>query len=238
MNILLLKFQIKKGELSYIMKVSELKRQAKLSLKGKWGLAVLLTLIVFLISTFLPLVVEIILSGGFTQWLFQDETPFWATTFSTLLTIALLPLTVAVYWFFLTLVRNENPNIYKVFSIYKDGKNTLKLIFASILQGILIFLWTLLLIIPGIIKSMSYSQMFFLLRDFPELTTLEAISESKKRMKGLKWKYFLMHLSFIGWGILCLFSLGIGFLWLIPYIGTTMATFYNELIAPQENNSK
>jgi len=220
------------------MKVSELKRQAKLSLKGKWGLAVLLTLIVFLISTFLPLVVEIILSGGFTQWLFQDETPFWATTFSTLLTIALLPLTVAVYWFFLTLVRNENPNIYKVFSIYKDGKNTLKLIFASILQGILIFLWTLLLIIPGIIKSMSYSQMFFLLRDFPELTTLEAISESKKRMKGLKWKYFLMHLSFIGWGILCLFSLGIGFLWLIPYIGTTMAIFYNELIASQENNSK
>jgi len=220
------------------MKVSELKRQAKLSLKGKWGLAVLLTLIVFLISTFLPLVVEIILSGGFIQWFYQDETPFVASTFSTLLTIALLPLTVAVYWFFLTLVRNENPNIYKVFSIYKDGKNTLKLIFASILQGILIFLWTLLLIIPGIIKSMSYSQMFFLLRDFPELTTLEAISESIKRMKGLKWKYFLMHLSFIGWGILCLFSIGIGFLWLIPYIGTTMAIFYNELIAPQENNSK
>lgn len=220
------------------MKVSELKRQAKLSLKGKWGLAVLLTLIVFLISTFLPLVVEIILSGGFIQWFYQDETPFVASTFSTLLTIALLPLTVAVYWFFLTLVRNENPNIYKVFSIYKDGKNTLKLIFASILQGILIFLWTLLLIIPGIIKSMSYSQMFFLLRDFPELTTLEAISESKKRMKGLKWKYFLMHLSFIGWGILCLFSIGIGFLWLIPYIGTTMAIFYNELIASQENNSK
>ena len=191
-----------------------------------------------MISTFLPLVVEIILSGGFIQWFYQDETPFVASTFSTLLTIALLPLTVAVYWFFLTLVRNENPNIYKVFSIYKDGKNTLKLIFASILQGILIFLWTLLLIIPGIIKSMSYSQMFFLLRDFPELTTLEAISESKKRMKGLKWKYFLMHLSFIGWGILCLFSIGIGFLWLIPYIGTTMAIFYNELIASQENNSK
>lgn len=220
------------------MKISELKRQAKLSLKGKWGLAVLLTVIVFLISTVLPLVVEIILSGGFTQWLYQDETPFGASIFSTLLVIALVPLTVAVYWFYLTLVRTENPTIYKVFSIYKDGKNTLKLIFASILQGVLIFLWTLLLIIPGIIKSMSYSQMFFLLRDFPELTTLEAISESKKRMKGLKWKYFLMHLSFIGWGILCLFSIGIGFLWLVPYIGTTMAIFYNELIASQENNNK
>lgn len=220
------------------MKISELKRQAKLSLKGKWGLAVLLTLIVFFISTVLPFVVEVILSGGFTQWLYQDETPFGASIFSTLLVIALLPLTVAVYWFYLNLVRTDNPSIYKVFSIYKDGKNTLKLIYASILQGVLIILWTLLLIIPGIIKSMSYSQMFFLLRDFPELTTLGAISESKKRMKGLKWKYFLMHLSFIGWGILCLFSIGIGFLWLVPYIGTTMAIFYNELIASQENNSK
>jgi uncharacterized membrane protein len=220
------------------MKISELKRQARLSLRGKWGLAVLLTLIVFLINIILPLIVEIIISGGFTQWLFQDETPLGASIFSTLLYIVLLPLTIAVYWFYLTLVRKENPDLYKVFSIYKDGKNTLKLIYASILQGIFLFLWTLLFIIPGIIKSMSYSQMFFLLRDFPKLTVLEAISESKKRMKGLKWKYFLMNLSFIGWGILCLFSLGIGFFWLIPYIGATTAIFYNELIASQENSSK
>ncbi|MFD6442849.1 DUF975 family protein, partial [Peribacillus sp. NPDC060186] len=57
-----------------------------------------------------------------------------------------------------------------------------------------------------------------------------------KRMKGLKWKYFLMHLSFIGWGILCLFTLGIGLLWLAPYAGTTMAAFYNELIVPQDDS--
>ncbi|WP_394188486.1 DUF975 family protein [Paenisporosarcina quisquiliarum] len=220
------------------MKISELKRQARLSLRGKWGLAIILTLIVFLINIILPLIVEIIISGGFTQWLFQDKTPLGASIFNTLLYIVLLPLTIAVYWFYLTLVRKENPALYKVFSIYKDGKNTLKLIYASILQGVLLLLWTLLLIIPGLIKSMSYSQMFFLLRDFPELTVLEAISESKKRMRGLKWKYFLMNLSFIGWGILCLFSLGIGFLWLVPYIGTTMAIFYNELIASQENSSK
>jgi uncharacterized membrane protein len=73
------------------------------------------------------------------------------------------------------------------------------------------------------------------LKDHPEYTVLEAITESRKRMKGLKWKYFLMHLSFIGWGILCMFTLGIGLLWLIPYAGTTMAAFYNELIVPQED---
>jgi uncharacterized membrane protein len=132
------------------------------------------------------------------------------------------------------LTRKGIPNIPEVFSIYKEVKKSLKLIDASILQVIFIFLWSLLLIIPGFIKSISYSQMFFLLRDHLEYTVLEAISESKKRMKGLKWKYFLMNLSFIGWVILCMFTVGIGLLWLIPYIGPTAAAFNNELIVMQE----
>jgi uncharacterized membrane protein len=56
-------------------------------------------------------------------------------------------------------------------------------------------------------------------------------------MDGFKWKYFLLELSFIGWGILCLFTLGIGFLWLVPYIATAKATFYNQLITSQNSDT-
>ncbi|MDV7767035.1 DUF975 family protein [Peribacillus sp. CSMR9] len=217
------------------MRISELKRKALHSLGGKWGVAVSLMLLLFLINFILPLIVEVIGSGGFSQWFMQEETPVWSNIFSTLLSIALIPVTISTTWFYLKLVREGNPDIPEVFAIYKDGKTSFKLIGASILQAILIFLWSLLLIIPGIIKSIAYSQVFFLLKDHPEYTVLEAITESKKRMKGLKWKYFLMHLSFIGWGILCMFTMTIGFLWLFPYIGTTLAAFYNELIVPQED---
>ncbi|MFB7642561.1 DUF975 family protein [Peribacillus butanolivorans] len=218
------------------MRISELKREALLSLKGKWGVAVSLMLLLFLINVILPMIVEVIGSGGFTQWFVQEETPVWSDIFGTVLSIALIPLTIATTWFYLNIVRKGNPDIPEVFAIYKEGKTSFKIIGASILQGIFIFLWSLLFIIPGIIKSLSYSQLFFLLKDHPQLTVLEAFSESKKRMKGLKWKYFLMHLSFIGWGILCIFTLGIGFLWLAPYAGTTMAAFYNELIVPQDDS--
>ncbi|MFE4893399.1 DUF975 family protein [Peribacillus butanolivorans] len=218
------------------MRISELKREALLSLKGKWGVAVSLMLLLFLINVILPIIVEVIGSGGFTQWFAQEETPVWSDIFGTVLSIALIPLTIATTWFYLNIVRKGNPDIPEVFAIYKEGKTSFKIIGASILQGIFIFLWSLLFIIPGIIKSLSYSQLFFLLKDHPQLTVLEAFSESKKRMKGLKWKYFLMHLSFIGWGILCIFTLGIGLLWLVPYAGTTMAAFYNELIVPQDDS--
>ncbi|MFE4241619.1 DUF975 family protein [Peribacillus butanolivorans] len=218
------------------MRISELKREALLSLKGKWGVAISLMLLLFLINVIFPIIVEVIGSGGFTQWFAQEETPIWSDIFGTVLSIALIPLTIATTWFYLNIVRDGNPGIPEVFAIYKDGKTSFKIIGASILQGIFIFLWSLLFIIPGIIKSLSYSQLFFLLKDHPQLTVLEAFSESKKRMKGLKWKYFLMHLSFIGWGILCIFTLGIGLLWLAPYAGTTMAAFYNELIVSQDDS--
>ncbi|HHW39217.1 MAG TPA: DUF975 family protein [Bacillales bacterium] len=221
------------------MKISEVKRQSKLSLKGNWGVAVLLTFIMFLLNFMLPFSIEMLISGGssgVTVELNQAETPIATDVVSIIISIALIPLSVSVYWFYLSLVRKNNPQISHVFSIYKDGKTAFKVIGTSILQGIFIFLWSLLLIIPGIIKSLAYSQTFFILRDHPEYTVLKAITESRKMMNGYKWKYFLLGLSFIGWGILCLFTLGIGFLWLVPYVSTSMATFYNQIIYSQDEN--
>ena len=215
------------------MKISELKREARLSLKGNWGTALALSLIMFLVSIVIPTTLEIMLSGGWAEWSNQEVTPIWASAMDMLISILIIPFSIGIYWFYLDLVRMESTSFEKTFSIYKDGKMFAKVIIVSIVQGIFVFLWSLLLLIPGIIKALAYSQVFFLLKDHPHLTTLEAITESRRRMNGLKWKYFLMCLSFIGWGILCLFTIGIGFLWLVPYIGTTMAAFYNEWIAYQ-----
>lgn len=220
------------------LRISEIKRSAKKSLKGNWGLVVLLTFILFLINAVLPTILEIVMSGGFSGWV--NNEPTGASGVNTAITVALIPITFSVYWFYLSLTRKENLSITQIFSIYKNGKQLLKVYGTTLLQAIYVILWSLLLIIPGIIKSLSYSQTYFLLRDHPEYTVIQAITESKNRMKGYKWKYFLLNLSFIGWGILSVISLGIGFLWLVPYTTTSLATFYNEFIYPQgmETESK
>ena len=176
---------------------------------------------------------EIILSGGPSVWFNQEETTVTADIFNILISVLLIPFSVAFYWFFLSISRSETPKLSVLFTIYADWKTSLKLIGTSIVVSIFVFLWTLLLIIPGIIKSISYSQTFFVLKDHPEYSITEAITESKKIMQGYKWKYFLLNLSFIGWGILSLFTLGIGLLWLTPYITTSLASFYNQRIEAQ-----
>ncbi len=101
----------------------------------------------------------------------------------------------------------------------------------AIAQIVLIILWSFLFVIPGIIKGISYSQAFYLLKDHPEYTIFEALAESRRRMHGYKWRYFMLNLSFIGWGIVVSFTLGIGSLWLSPYLFTTQGVFYDKYIA-------
>lgn len=209
--------------------ISNIKSKALVALKGQWGMAVLLTFIVFLINTIVPSIF-----GGGPNWREPEDVPTAVDLLNTLISIALIPLSTAVLWFYLALARYEGPQISDVFTIFKDANRYFKLIGAALLVGIFVFLWSLLLLIPGIIKALSYSQTFLLLKDHPEYTVLEAITESRKRMKGYKWKYFLLNLSFIGWGILCIFTLGIGFLWLTPYLYTSTAIFYNEVIITQD----
>ena len=91
------------------------------------------------------------------------------------------------------------------------------------------FLWSLLLVIPGIIKSYSYSMSGFIMDENPEISAREAMEVSMEMMRGNKWRLFCLDLSFLGWGILCLFTLGIGLLWLEPYMNATMAAFYDEV---------
>ena len=90
-------------------------------------------------------------------------------------------------------------------------------------------LWSLLLIVPGIVKFYAYSMTPYILVDNPELSANEAINLSQKMMKGHKSDLFFLQLSFIGWIFLSIFTFGIGLLWVMPYMMTAQAAFYQDI---------
>ena len=136
----------------------------------------------------------------------------------------LSPLAYGYYVAFLGFKRtSEEIKIKSLFDGFKDYK---RVFLTTLLQNIYIILWTLLLIVPGIIKSISYSQTFFVLKDNPELKYNAAIERSMAMMEGHKMEYFCLTLSLIGWILLSILTLGIGLLWVTPYMTTAMAHFY------------
>ncbi len=184
-----------------------LMEKARASLKEQWGLAVGTVLVYYLVSVgvsvvpILGTVAGIIISG---------------------------PMTLGLAMFFLSIIRKEpKPELEQIFRGFNNIEAALP---AYLLQMIFIFLWSLLLFIPGIIAALSYSMTYFIIVDNPEIGALEAITKSKQMMDGNKGKLFCLGLRFIGWAILCLFTFGIGFLWLFPYIMTSYAHFYEDLL--------
>ncbi|MEF9894120.1 DUF975 family protein [Anaerorhabdus sp.] len=105
-----------------------------------------------------------------------------------------------------------------------------RIIVANLCMVIFITLWSFLLIIPGIIKIYSYSMTFYILAEDPTISPIDAITKSKEMMQGNKLDLFCMHLSFFGWFILCIITLGIALLYVGPYIGAAQANFYRTLV--------
>lgn len=99
----------------------------------------------------------------------------------------------------------------------------------NFLIGFFTSLWSLLFIIPGIIKALSYSMANYVLANHPEMTAREALNESKRITMGHKGELFVLGLSFLGWQILATFTLGILYIWLLPYIQATYANFYRSI---------
>lgn len=128
--------------------------------------------------------------------------------------------------FNLNLVNHNNPKIEDVFSQFHNfGKGFIM----NFLRSLYTLLWTFLFIIPGIIASYSYAMTPYILYENPDMTANEAIKASKELMRGNKWRLFCMEFSFIGWSILCVFTFGIGYLFLHPYTEAAGAAFYREI---------
>ena len=141
------------------------------------------------------------------------------------------PLTLGLYGYFLLKIKGERTQFENLFDGFKQFGSGIILF---LLDFIFLFLWSLLLIVPGIIKYFSYSMAFFILKDNPEIGAKEAITRSRKMMNGYKWKLFCLYFSFVGWCLLCVLTLCIGFLWLFPYMYISLANFYNDLKENQQ----
>ena len=128
--------------------------------------------------------------------------------------------------YFLKVSRNE-PVTYK--ELFSKTNLFWSYLGIALLTSLFIILWSFLFIIPGIIASISYSLIYYIKLDNPELSASEVISKSKEMMNGHKWDYFVLGLSFIGWSILGIFTFGVLYLWLFPYMQVTYANFYNSL---------
>ena len=97
-------------------------------------------------------------------------------------------------------------------------------------KSIWILLWSIFFIIPGLVKCYSYSQMEYLLLEYPELSVTKSMKISQIITRGHKADLFIQDLSFLGWGILSVLTCGIGYLWLLPYISLTRINAYHALI--------
>ena len=196
-------------------RISEYKSQALAALDGKWIFGALVTVIYIIVMGVPSSVssnVQLIAAGS-------------------IVTLLLLPLEYGYNILWLGVIRDEKVDYGTLFDGFKDYLRVLLTLF---LTGIYTFLWSLLLIVPGIVKAYSYCMTPYVLKDNPQLSYDAAIENSMCLMNGHKMKLFLLDLSFIGWGILCLLSLGIGFLFLSPYMECAHASFYEDLIKEGE----
>jgi uncharacterized membrane protein len=186
---------------------TELMQQARESLAGKWGQAIGVLVVYMLMM----IAIQIIpMAGAIISLLIGG------------------PMAIGLATFSLALARNEDANINQLF----EGFNKFGLALAAyFLMFVFIILWMLLLIIPGIIAAISYSMTFYIIADEESMDAMEAIDKSKAMMDGYKWKYFCLGLRFLGWALLCVLTLGIGFLWLMPYMQVTNAKFYEDVKA-------
>lgn len=209
------------------------KNEALSALRGNWANALVATIILVALALFFS-------SNDAINSYYQRIVinPFIGYSLSFISLFVLLPLAVG-YSNSMRVLLETGDNRLANNSFSLGFGNWLHVVWGMILSTIYIFLWTLLLIIPGIIKSYSYALTPYILVEHPEMSANEAIEESMRLMDGHKFDLFYLQLSFIGWAILSILSLGLGFFWLIPYQMTAQAAFYrdikNEAMPLQDN---
>ena len=211
---------------------SELRAQARERLEGQWGTFVLMTFLMLVIQTILQIPGYI----GSLLEILSPENVLASLSFSNIsniLSLLALPLSWGLTVSLLRNHREESVDLENLFDGFRGGRYT-RVFCALFLVRLFTFLWTLLLIIPGIMKAFSYALTPYIVMDEPELTARQAITRSCEIMQGRRWKLFCLYLSFIGWGILSILTFGIGFLWLAPYMNASIAAFYEDARAEYE----
>lgn len=194
----------------------EYKNRALASLEGNWGTAAIATLILFAITGCV---------GSVITMRFGSDSPT-DMGINGIWSLLCLPLEWGYTVWFLKLIRKEDIRYESLFDGYKDFVRTFLTYF---LYGIAVAIGTLLFIVPGIILAIGLMMSIYLIKDDKEISAMDALKKSWEMTKGHKMNLFMLGLSFIGWFILCILTLGIGFLFLVPYIDTAFAYYYEDL---------
>ncbi len=160
--------------------------------------------------------------------LFDDNSLFGAAV-SMVASFFLATLEVGLLSYTLNIVRKKK---YSRDDIFKYVNKILPIVAISLLTVVLCFLWSILLIIPGIIAAIGYSFVYYCYIDDEDLTPSECLSKSKEMLNGYKWDYFVFNLSFIGWMFLCIFIIPL--IWIVPYVSMAQSIYYDELKKVQE----
>ena len=206
------------------------KNESLAALKGNWAPAVLAGIVLYAVmgvvmGPYYGVSIASAISGVTSHAII----PLYVGTL-VLIYLVGLPLTVGYYNAQkVLLVNGDNRLIQNMFEI--GFGNWLHYVWGSILMMLYIALWTLLLFIPGIIKSYSYAMTYYILVERPELSANQAIDESRRLMRGHKFDLFYLDLSFIGWILLSMLTCGIGLLWVMPYWVTARAAFWEDIKA-------
>ncbi len=184
---------------------AELKALAKEQISGKIGTLFLITLLSGLIG------------GGL------NCIPMVGSIASLIVTPMINLSVIAIY---LGIVDGKQPQVSDMFC---KMDSVWKALCLNLLTVLFVYLWSLLLIVPGIVKALSYSMSPYILAENPNLTAKEALDASKQMMNGHKMELFVLGLSFIGWILLSTITFGIALIWVMPYMNATMANFYRSI---------
>lgn len=184
---------------------SEFRALARDNLKGNWGKAILVSLIAMIVPSLLNLIPGI---GSIVSLVLTGQ------------------IVVGELIFYRKLNSKANPEVKDILDDFAE--NFISNFCTYLLMVLYLMLWAFLFIIPAIVKAFSYSMTMYLKSVKPNMGHNEAITLSRKIMDGKKFRLFCLSLSFIGWAILCIFTLGIGFVWLVPYMQSATTAFYQE----------
>lgn len=225
------------------MYAADFRAAARRALTGRWLLAVLTGLVAALLGGASGLVeFKVAASNGHVVGQVQlglVTLNIAPGLFGWLSSVVILALLVSIAWyvlgsviqlgyarFNLDLTGGADARLESLFDYFRWFKTAFC---ARFLTGLLIFLWSLLLIIPGIVATYTYAMVPYILAEDPEMTASDAIAASKRMMEGNRWRLFCLEFSFIGWILLSAFTLGIGNLFLTPYRAAAKAAFYRDL---------
>ncbi|MBQ8451915.1 MAG: DUF975 family protein [Clostridia bacterium] len=203
----------------------EIRAEAWKKLAPSWSVFAVITLVYGTINGILGG------SGGSSYAWSQSVT----ITFNVIVSIAALFLSGAFKYGYSKCGLHVSDKKTLKFKTFFDGfEDFTRAFILSVLNAIFIFLWSLLLIIPGIIAALSYSMSYYILIENPNISASEAMERSVALMDGHKFQYFCLMLTFVGWILLSILTFGILMLWIRPYMETTKADFYRMISAQPE----